>query len=161
MTPQVANDDDTVARVRAQMAQGTFHPLEIIPFFRRWPCSWRRDIVYTLIWNCLFGLGFYALNAIFTGRNPGMPAFVIHMIMANVIGYTIHLLYSVGQAVGLEGVMRRAGTVAKTVYYAAVPIISVIFGFWVMSFYVNLGIKGGGSWNAGIILSVVAVRFEK
>ncbi|QJR09044.1 hypothetical protein DSM104443_00080 [Usitatibacter rugosus] len=154
MTPQVANDDETVARVRAQMAQGTFHPLEIIPFFRRWPCSWQRDLVYTFIWNCLFGLCFYLLNAVFTGRNPGMPAFVIHMIMSNVIGYMIHLLYSLGQVAGLEAIVRRRGSFAKTVYYATIPIVSVMFGFWVMSFHVNLGIKGGGAWNAGIILSV-------
>ena len=47
MTPQT--------RVSPGFSRQHFHPLELIPFFRRFPSSFGRNFLYTFIWSALFG----------------------------------------------------------------------------------------------------------
>ena len=44
--------------------EARFHPLEIIPFFRRFPCTATRNFAYTFIWNGLFAVVFYAISSV-------------------------------------------------------------------------------------------------
>jgi sensor histidine kinase YesM len=145
---------DPVARVHAQFDEGKFHPLEIIPFFRRWPCSMTRDLVYTFIWNMGFAFVFYGMQATFTGRFPGWPSLWMHVFIANVIGYTIHLFFSAGSATGLERWVRRAGFGAKTAYYSIIPTVAVFFGFFVVAHFVDVGFR---TWimRPGVVMSVL------
>jgi hypothetical protein len=39
------------------------HPLELIPWFRRYPPGLVRDIVYTAIWNTLIAVAFTIVSA--------------------------------------------------------------------------------------------------
>src|SRR4051812_11337703 len=100
-----------------------FHPLELIPFFRRFPSGRVRNLVYTFIWNCLFGAGFLLLNGMFSGRLPTGRAVLIFFVLSNFIGYAIHTLFEGGQMSGLEPWVRRHGYVARTIYYTLVPVI--------------------------------------
>ena len=48
------------------------HPLEIIPFFRRWECGPLRDLIYTFIWNCGLGFIFWAIGAMFRASGASL-----------------------------------------------------------------------------------------
>ncbi len=133
---------DPVARIREEFDAGKFHPLEIIPFFRRWPCSLPRDLLYTFIWNCGFGLVFFAMAFVFGNRNLGWPYFWVNMLISHVIGYTIHLFFSVGTISGLERWARNAGYAAKVAYYALIPTLSVFVGFWIVAQFLDVGPRG-------------------
>ena len=63
-----------------------YHPLEIIPFFRRFPCGLGRDILYTFIWNVAFGLVFYVMSGLFRGRMPPLSTLPLNVLVANFIG---------------------------------------------------------------------------
>src|SRR5258706_6750500 len=77
-----------------------FHPLEIIPYFRRFPYSFGRDFLYTFIWSGAIGVVFYLLNAMGAGKMPSLPAFGLYILIANLIGYAIHALFPARSALG-------------------------------------------------------------
>jgi sensor histidine kinase YesM len=105
------------------------HPLEIFPWFRRWPQSHARDIAYTFVWNLGFAL-FFALVGILTSwRLPSASWLWTTFIASNCVGYTLHLLFFLGGC-SVEGWLRRAGRLAITVYYAGMSTLGVIAGFW-------------------------------
>jgi sensor histidine kinase YesM len=107
----------------------TFHPLEIIPFFRRFPCSPLRDFVYTFIWSSGFGMVFFVFGALTDRRQANIDALAFYILISNAIGYAIHWLYRLGTVAGLEALARRHGYVTRVVYYSAVPIVGVVAGF--------------------------------
>jgi hypothetical protein len=47
MTPQASQ----TAPLASGFSHEHFHPLEMIPFFRRFPPSFGRDFLYTFIWS--------------------------------------------------------------------------------------------------------------
>ena len=128
-----------------------FHPLEIIPFFRRFPCSFGRDFLYTFIWSGLIGVVFYALNAVGSERLPSFRAFELYILIANVIGYAIHALFSVGSILGLDRLVRRAGFIPRVVYFSLIPLMGVLIGFWAVSYIVDIGFRGWLTDAAAII----------
>lgn len=67
----------------------TTHPLELIAPFRRWPPSALRNLVYTLIWNCLVGV-VLALAIWGFGRAPFPAVLGGALLTSNVIGLSIH-----------------------------------------------------------------------
>src|SRR5688572_8317388 len=83
-----------------------YHPLEVVPYFRRFAPGVARDVLYTLIWNCAIGLVFWVFAILFGGRgNFTVVSLIWNLIVANVIGYTLHALFVIGHGFGLE---RRA-----------------------------------------------------
>jgi sensor histidine kinase YesM len=128
-----------------------FHPLEIIPFFRRFPCSFGRDFLYTFIWSSLIGVVFYALNAVGSERLPSLRAFELYILISNVIGYAIHALFSVGSLLGLAARMRRGGFVPKVAYFSLIPLMGVLIGFWAVSYIVDIGFRNWLTDPAAII----------
>ncbi len=113
------------------------HPLLAIPFFRRWPRSITRDLIYTFIWNCGFALAFSVMGMLFNSRAGFFEMFWPNMVFAQVIGYLIHLVFALGEHV-LPSINGR-GPVARTIYYAGIPLLCVFAGMWISS-----GIVGGG-----------------
>jgi signal transduction histidine kinase len=128
-----------------------FHPLEIIPFFRRFPCSFGRDFLYTFIWSSLIGVVFYALNAVGTERLPSLRAFELYILISNVIGYAIHALFSVGSILGLDALVRRGGFALKVAYFSVIPLMGVLIGFWAVSYIVDIGFRNWLTDPAAII----------
>ena len=120
-----------------------YHPLELIPFFRRFPCSFGRNFLYTFIWSSLFGLAFYVMNSLGAARMLSMRVLELQILIANLIGYSIHLLFHVGSAIRLEAAARRGGFAGKVAYFTLVPLGGVLLGFWVSSFIVDVGFR---SW---------------
>jgi len=105
------------------------HPLEMFPAFRRWPRSLARDLVYTFLWN----LGFAALFALFaivgSWRLPSATWLWINFVVANCVGYTLHLLFHLGRLT-IERAILQSGRVVVTLYYAAMSTVGVMTGFW-------------------------------
>ncbi|CAN7558036.1 sensor histidine kinase [Duganella sp. LjRoot269] len=67
------------------------HPLELIPFFRRWPPSMRRNLLYTLIWSCGLGTLLTAVEIAFLhDRKPLLGYLLPMLLISNLIGFMIH-----------------------------------------------------------------------
>ncbi len=125
----------------ASAAALQWHPLELIPFFRRFAPSFGRNFLYTFIWSSLFGLVFYALSAAGAGRILSVPVLELQVLVANLIGYSIHVLFHVGSALRLDAAARRRGFAGKVVYFSVLPLGGVLIGFWVSSFIVDVGFR--------------------
>ncbi len=119
-----------------------FHPLEIIPFFHRVPWGIGRDFLYTFIWNGMFGVFFYSIAAFAAGRLPSLEAFGLYVLVANIVGYSIHLLFTLGAFARLDVAARRRGFAAKVAYSAILPMAGVLLGMWLASFIVDVGFRG-------------------
>ena len=106
------------------------HPLEMFPWFRRWPQSHARDLVYTFIWNTGFATIFAVFGIVTSGRLPSLHWMWINLVIANCVGYTLHLLFFLGGCT-VERAIRDAGRVAVTLYYMALSSVGVVTGFWI------------------------------
>jgi signal transduction histidine kinase len=103
------------------------HPLELIPYFRRFPRSIPRDIVYTFIWSGLFAFFFIAIAMVSAGRVPSLKWIGYNFVLANCIGYSIHLIFHfTGRRI--EPWIRTKGFVVIAVFYAGVTTIGVVIG---------------------------------
>ncbi|SDF78267.1 MULTISPECIES: sensor histidine kinase [unclassified Duganella] len=104
------------------------HPLELIPFFRRWPQSWPRDVLYTVVWSCLMGLVFTALELLFTrGHVRLAEALWPMLLMSNLIGAMIHGGSFVANRL-LGGWPRRARGLPRVLFSMSLMALSVFFG---------------------------------
>lgn len=54
----------TARRIDEDCEADHYHPLEAIAFFRRWPRSFARNFIYTLIFNALFAVAFTMIGMI-------------------------------------------------------------------------------------------------
>jgi len=120
---------DSPNTVRTGEPHVGMHPLELIPIFRRWPWSRARDVIYTFIWSCGVGLVFLAVAAAMSGEWPAWGAVRLYLLISNLIGYSIHVLFMVGDRSGIEARAIAAGFGVKAAYFAALPILGVIMGF--------------------------------
>jgi signal transduction histidine kinase len=135
--------------------QGSYHPLEIIPFFRRWPCSPARDVLYTFIWSCGLGTAFCLVSIGLSGRWPSAHAFAVYLGVSNFIGYATHGVFVLGSWLRLDAWARAHGYLARVVYFTGVPIVGVIAGFWGASRVFPLGFDRWFS-NPGWIASIAS-----
>ena len=110
-----------------------YHPLEVIPFFRRWECSPVRDILYTLIWNSLLGSIFWALGGIFRPSSMSVHNLVSSVLIANAIGYTLHAMFIVTSRLGIDRWVRQQGAVVTAAYYTVISTLGVVVGFTVVA----------------------------
>jgi two-component sensor histidine kinase len=115
------------------------HPLELIPWFRRFPRSWRRDLVYTFIWNIGFAVCFLLVAVIF---DPYRRAHIqselwADFLITNCIGYTIHFGFDfTGWIFG-----RRCDAWpmwGRGIYYVCVPVAGVLIGYVLGLFLLSL-----------------------
>ena len=128
-----------------------FHPLELIPFFRRFPSSFARNFLYTFIWSSLFGVAFYIVNAMGAGKLLSLRVLELQILVANLIGYSIHALFHLGSVSGLDAAARRGGFPAKVAYFSLLPLGGVLIGFWVSSFIIDVGFRSWLTDPAAII----------
>jgi sensor histidine kinase YesM len=138
----------------AQRDPDDFHPLEIIPYFRRFPCTPARNFIYTFIWSSLLGLAFYGMGSVSDGHQSWL-VFAIYMLISNCIGYSIHMLFHIGRLLGLPQAARRNGYPAKVAYFAAVPLLGVFIGFAFFSIVFDFGFKAWFTKPAAIASIVV------
>jgi sensor histidine kinase YesM len=115
------------------------HPLEMFAWFRRWPRSLGRDLLYTLIWSSGFALILSLLGVMFT-RKLSTQGLWQNWLVSNCIGYIIHLEYLVGRQ--LFGTwIRSARSSARLAYNTIVPIAGVFFGYWLGLVLLNVDVQ--------------------
>ena len=110
-----------------------FHPLEMFPFFRRWPHSHPRDLLYTLIWSAGIGLVFYLVGGMFRLKGLSVANFVANVVTAIVIGYVMHAIFFVTSRLGVDRWERAQGGVFAVVYYTLVSTAGVFAGFVIVA----------------------------
>ena len=112
-----------------------FHPLEGLKFFRRWPRSFPRDVIYTLILNSIFALTFTLLAYVFVAKIAlaDFPRFFYYNFwLSNVIGFAFWIVLS-----GLGPVMRLIN----------------LRSFWIITLFyalVGTGIVTGSMWGFAV-----------
>jgi signal transduction histidine kinase len=135
-----------------------FHPLELIPFFRRFPRSFGRDFLYTFIWSSLFGVGLYAMNSVGEGRLLPLRVLGLQIYVACMVGYSIHALFHLGYASGLDSWVRRRGFGVKVAYFSLLPLGGVLIGLWISSFVISVKLRDWLSDPAAMV-SIVMTTF--
>jgi sensor histidine kinase YesM len=104
-----------------------FHPLEVIPWFRKFPYSFGRDFLYTFIWNTLLGIVFFMIAAMVSGRISWLT-FEINFVVANLIGYSIHFLFLLCSRTPIEAQVLSRGKWSAVAYYTIISTMGVIAG---------------------------------
>ena len=132
------------------------HPLELIPFFRRWPQSVVRDLVYTVIWNTLFALFFALLAVAIDPETPLSAALRNSFVFAQCIGFMIYAGFLIGDRIVHKGI-HQARMWVRAVYYAVIPILGVFPGY-LLAFWI-LRWRNGYEWLFAprSIISIVAL----
>ncbi|WP_179958359.1 sensor histidine kinase [Chitinimonas arctica] len=105
-----------------------WHPLELFPWFRQWPNSPLRNLLYTFIWN--MGLGsVMAMVSLLSGRVDKLAVFLWQsFVLTNTIGYSIHLLFDLGR--WLVGAwLQSAPRWVRKSYHIGIPILGVFIGY--------------------------------
>jgi len=112
-----------------------FHPLEAISFFRRWPRSFVRNIVFTIIFNTLFAIGFLTMGLMFQrvdSLTQVMEAFGRNFVISNVVGFTFWGVFEVLGPV-LHYVNRKPFLVI-VLFYAVLGTFIVTAAFFAVTF---------------------------
>jgi signal transduction histidine kinase len=123
-----------------------FHPLEVIAFFRRWPRSFLRNLIYSLIFNAMFAVAFTMFGVIMSDSIDSfshlLRAFGNNMIIANAIGFAFWFVLSF-----LGPVMRRVNRqpfMVVVIAYAAIGTGITTATFFLMSLLP--GYRGMQQW---------------
>ena len=107
------------------------HPLEFIPFFRRWRRSAVRDLLYTVIWNFMFTAVFTVFGMLFDPAAPLLQMLWVNCVFAQSIGLAIHALFMVADRL-VPGIHYKRMAI-RLVYYTALPVAGVFIGYWIGS----------------------------
>ena len=84
-------------QLRRQTESENFHPLEGMQFFRRWPRSFSRNLIYTFLLNLMFALTFTLLAYVFDNKLSAkdfLPRLGNNLIISNVIGFAFSIVIS-------------------------------------------------------------------
>jgi len=145
-----------------------WHPLESIPFFRRWRGGPLRDVLYTFIWNTGLGILFWAIAGMFRPHTLGLSNLLGSVLVANAIGYVLHALFMVSNRLGIDRRVRRRGPVATTLFYTGMSTFGVITGFGLVAlafdhkaleWLVRPGSLAAMGLSSAVISSVIAAIF--
>ena len=104
------------------------HPLEMIPYFRRWPSSVWRNLVYTIIFSCVVAL---LLTGAEIARGAAARAWLEEMwhtlFISNLIGVMVYGgMYGLNRA--FDGVVGRARGLRRMALYIALLSVAVPLG---------------------------------
>ncbi len=105
------------------------HPLELIPFFERFPRSLLRNVLYTLIWNSLFAVFFTLLSFLYQPEVSVQRYFWASMLISNCIGFLIHAMFALSRY-WFDGWLCRQAYGVVSLYYCVVSIACVFAGYW-------------------------------
>jgi hypothetical protein len=112
-----------------------FHPLEAIAFFRRWPRSFWRNVVYTFIFNACFAVGFLILGLMFTrvdSLSQVVNAFGRNLVISNIVGYAF---WGVFELIGpVLRIVNRQSFAMIVLSYAAIGTLIVSGSFFAIAF---------------------------
>jgi sensor histidine kinase YesM len=136
----------------------TEHPLELIPFFRRWKpeLGLARDLIYTFILGlgaCLF---FFALFSHDAPRDQLAGRLFFNFFISMIIAYTIHGFYALGDAL-LGSWLRKAHGWWRAVYSVTTPICGVFTGYFICMMLFNPAATIHNIFTPSIVLSFTII----
>lgn len=134
----------------------TEHPLELIPFFRRWKPGLARDLIYTFIWGGAFCLFFFSINAYRATREQLPGELWAHFVIAMAIAYSIHGLYLLGEAL-LGSWLPRAHRWWRVAYSVVVPTAGVFGGYLLGMIILNPAAARNNIFSFSVILSFAII----
>jgi two-component sensor histidine kinase len=73
------------------------HPLEVIPFFQRWPRGRLRNVIYTAIFSTAIGMSLVLLSTTshhYSSAAEFTDTVLSNLVISNIIGLTFHLTYN-------------------------------------------------------------------
>ncbi|MBV8465080.1 MAG: sensor histidine kinase [Burkholderiales bacterium] len=126
----MAQTHDGVAAPSPSSSASDSHPLDLIPFFRRWKQNHIRDLVYTFIFGLGFCFFFFALYAIDAPHGHLLSLLWKNFVMAMSISYTIHGLYVLGDMLLGSWLSKLQGW-QRAAYHIVIPTGGVFGGFYV------------------------------
>ncbi|NYE60167.1 signal transduction histidine kinase [Duganella sp. 1224] len=124
------------------------HPLELIPFFRRWRPSPRRDLAYTVIWSTLIGVVLTACVRLLSQDDASLAErWWSLLLMSNLVGLIVHGGMVAGNRL-LRGWPRRARGLPRFLFNLALMAVAVLLGV----------VLGNAIWNRGNSLHLLTNR---
>jgi sensor histidine kinase YesM len=132
MSTSRATTGSTCPEIDTAVAQTMMrHPLEMIPWFRRWKRGVFRDVVYTAIWNTALALIFTAFMLAFNLRIPLARMLIVNLAFAHCVGYAIQFLFLI--AFRVVPVSANASFAFRAFYFFVIPLAGVYLGYWLAS----------------------------
>jgi hypothetical protein len=103
------------------------HPLDTIAFFRRWPCSPWRDLLYTGIWNSMIALFLAVVGRMVHQDGSFLVDLYRTFVVSNVVGYLIHFAL-MGSNWLLRGWPSRLSGAPRLLYHVGLIGLCVVLG---------------------------------
>ncbi|MCE2724178.1 MAG: sensor histidine kinase [Burkholderiales bacterium] len=134
-----------VAKLKFDIEGQNFHPLEVFPLFRRWPRSFVRNLVYTLVFNAMFAVFFTTMELISVrvkSVDQVLSIFGNNLVISNVIGFAFW-----GVMHGMGPLLRKVNAssfLAVALFYAVLGTFIVTGSFFLLSQFP--GYEGISRW---------------
>lgn len=147
------------ARIDARLSPGTdYHPLQAIPYFRRWRPSTLRNLLFTAILCGVIASMIGLALAVFEGHLTGRRfAQIVTYTVA--IGYTQHYLYKV-----LITLSRKSRAAARVLMHPVMlglvmPIVGIYVGLTIANWIVigKSAVALNTSWHDFVFASTIAI----
>jgi len=142
-----------------EKAEG-MHPLELLPFFRRWPRSMVRNVVYTMVFSLLIASGFIVIGLPFANiRSWSQFGELIsaNIIVALCIGFTWHFFMQL-----LGPLMRRVNGKPFWVVIATYTVLGCAItqvGFVLLSLIPGVQFSRGWLFTAQSLITMLCISF--
>lgn len=134
-----------IAKLKFDIEGQNFHPLEVFPLFRRWPRSFVRNLVYTLVFNAMFAVFFTTMELISVrvkSVDQVLSIFGNNLVISNVIGFAFW-----GVMHGMGPLLRKVNAssfLAVALFYAVLGTFIVTGSFFLLSQFP--GYEGISRW---------------
>jgi sensor histidine kinase YesM len=126
------------------------HPLEAIPFFRRFPKSLLRDVLYTLILSLFTTIVFSLIALLNLPTESFYELLRINAVFSLCIGYSIHLLSMiVGRTI--RPWMQTAAASQRAILGIATAMIGGAAGHWLATSLLGLDFR---FWSGTVIVTL-------
>jgi len=150
------NDVPPAARVPTDV--DSFHPLEAIPWFRRFrPGPWR-NAAYTAIFSTVLGTLFWLTSPGDRPEARNVHVWLLNVLACNVVGFAIHLLFGLSSMLGID--RKVAGPYVTTAYYAVLSLAGVLGGFGLVAWLLHIPLPKwllSAQWLTSMGVSTVVV----
>jgi len=151
--------DDMDPRIEARLKPGTdYHPMQLIPLFRRWKPSTLRNMLLTVILSIVIASVIGLAILMFGGQLTG-KRFASIMIYTLAIAFTQHYLYQFSIRVARKSERLAVILMHPLALAVALPIVGIYIGstiaIWILSDYRVLNLSQ--NWRDFLLASMIAV----
>ncbi|EEF26572.1 conserved hypothetical protein [Ricinus communis] len=132
------------------------HPLELIPFFRRWPPSPGRDVLYSVIWSTLIGVALTACVALLSKEGTSVGHMGALILMSNLVGLIVHAGILASNYL-LGGWPRRARGLPRLMFNMVLMAAAVLAGVLLGNAILNRGSSLHLLKNSAVVIQCLVI----